>query len=63
MTRGGPNGAIQISCRPRSNAYVVRLVTILACVYLVHVSMTCGQGSFLDCRVGMSALAFLFWPG
>eukprot|EP00975_Prorocentrum_lima_P047717 9976749-Prorocentrum_lima.AAC.1 len=45
MTRGGPNGLIHVSCRPRSKDLVVLLVTILACVYLVQVSMTCCQGS------------------
>eukprot|EP00975_Prorocentrum_lima_P066054 12906996-Prorocentrum_lima.AAC.1 len=36
ITRGGPNGVSQMSFRPRSNAFVVRLVTISACAYLVH---------------------------
>eukprot|EP00975_Prorocentrum_lima_P024855 5219772-Prorocentrum_lima.AAC.1 len=63
MTRGGQNGLIQISCRPRSNASVDRLVKILACVYLVHVSMTCCQGSFMDCRGIIYVVALLFWPG
>eukprot|EP00975_Prorocentrum_lima_P065190 12901986-Prorocentrum_lima.AAC.1 len=46
-----------MSCRPRSNAFVILLVTILAYVYLVHVSLTCCQGSFPDSKGGMSVLS------
>eukprot|EP00975_Prorocentrum_lima_P038629 8114596-Prorocentrum_lima.AAC.1 len=51
--RGGPNGVSHNSCRPRSNAFVVLLVTILVWVYLVRVSMMCCQGSFPDSLGGI----------
>eukprot|EP00975_Prorocentrum_lima_P022792 4798583-Prorocentrum_lima.AAC.1 len=57
MMRGGPNGVSHMYCRPRSSASVDLLVTILACVYLVHVSMTCCPGSFPAAKGGMSVLS------
>eukprot|EP00975_Prorocentrum_lima_P064699 12899107-Prorocentrum_lima.AAC.1 len=51
MTLGGPNGLVHKSCRPRSRSSDDLLDTILACVYLVHVSMICCHGSFLEDNV------------
>eukprot|EP00975_Prorocentrum_lima_P025212 5291529-Prorocentrum_lima.AAC.1 len=46
MTCGGPNGRIHTCCRPLSKGCVVRLVTILACVYRVHASTDMSPGIF-----------------
>eukprot|EP00975_Prorocentrum_lima_P069250 12925222-Prorocentrum_lima.AAC.1 len=50
--RGGPKGLIHMSCSHCKTECAVRSFTIRAWVKRVHVSITCGHGSFLPTRNG-----------